>query len=147
MICVSVPMYTLCCCHCAPPGAYLPLWPRTSWALYSESLSRTYRVATGGSNLCCERSFRGDTAPRSASSRSEAPLFEILLRLQADTAGRAASPSWGPGCFFSLPLDQQSSLPAFPFRFAVRVGAGCIWLEVLLWGAYSHIESWGPISA
>jgi len=73
-------------------------------ALYSESLSRTYDV---DSTCSWERSFRDDMVRRAAPSSSD------------------------PGCFSSLSLDQLSSPPAFPFMFAVRVGADCIW-----WGAY-----------
>jgi len=41
-----------------------------------------------------------------------------------------ASSSSGLRCFSSLPLDQQSSLSAFSFMFAVRVGADCIGLDL-----------------
>jgi len=60
------------------------------------------RVATGDSTWSCECSFR------------------------SDAVGRAAPSSSDPGAFFSLSLDQVSSLPAFPFMFAVQVGADCI---------------------
>jgi len=59
-------------------------------------------VTTGDSTLSCDQSFRSDAAPRSAFSVSEAPLFEILSRWQADAAGHDASSSSGPGCFSSL---------------------------------------------
>jgi len=39
-------------------------------ALYSESLSRTYRVATGDFTWSCERSFRSDAVGRTAPSSS-----------------------------------------------------------------------------
>jgi len=39
-------------------------------ALYSESLSRTHRVATGNFIWSCERSFRSDTVGRAAPSSS-----------------------------------------------------------------------------
>ena len=68
----------------ASVGFRLPLWPRTSLALYCESLSGTYRVVTGCSTWSCESSFR------------------------SDAVGRAASSSSGPGYFPSLSLDQLS---------------------------------------
>ena len=33
--------------------------------------------------------------------------------------------------------DQLSPLPAFPFMFAVRIGADCMWFAVLPWKAHS----------
>ena len=45
---------------------------------------------------------------------------------RANALGRAAPSSSDPGDFSSLSVDQLSSLPAFPFMFAVRVGADCI---------------------
>ena len=66
-------------------------------ALYSESLSRTYRAATGDSTSSCELSFH------------------------ADAVGRAAIFLGARVLFLPVFLDQLSLLPAFPFMFAVLV--------------------------
>jgi len=84
-------------------------------ALYSESLSRTYRVATGDSlHLVLRTLFsRWRTGPRCS----------IFL--------------WARVLFLPVFFNQLSSLPAFSVMFAVQVGADCIWFAVLPWGAYS----------
>jgi len=115
--------------------------------LCSDSLSFWHSTASHCPELIVWRPvdppclFRSDAALRSAFSMSDALLFEILSRWQADTAGSAVSSSWGHGFFSSLSLDQPSSLTAFPFMFAVRVGADFIWFAVLLWESYS-LDFW-----
>jgi len=84
-------------------------------SLYSESLSRTYRLATSDPTWSRERS------------------------LCSDAMGRAAPSPSDPGCFSSLSLDQLSSLPDFPFMFTVRVGADCCVYD-LLYCCEGHIR-------
>ena len=84
--------------------------------LYSESLSRTYRVATSDPTWSCERS------------------------LCSDAMGRAAPSPSDPGCFSFLPVFGSVVFsPYFSFHVysSSRCWLLCIWFAVLLRGAYS----------
>jgi len=62
-------------CRTSRRKEFIKKYFRTSLALYSETLSRTYRVATGDSTWSCKRSFRSDAAGRAAPSSSEPGCF------------------------------------------------------------------------